>query len=107
MKASFDEIDLQHTGQVRRDQFLNVLRQHGLSFESNLLDSFLERCGVRVAKNSSLISYTAFLAKFQNRGENGLAYRAITDEYAYDASLFVLWLLTIHNFSRLTIVIWF
>jgi hypothetical protein len=37
LKSSFEEIDRQRTGQVRRDQFLQILRQHGLVLEQNLL----------------------------------------------------------------------
>ena len=62
---------------MRRDQFLNVLRQHGFKLETNYLDAFMERCDMHVAKNSSLISYTEFLEKFQNRSDQGLAYRLI------------------------------
>ena len=62
---------------MRRDQFLNVLRQHGFKLETNLLDAFMERCDMHTAKNSSLISYTEFLEKFQNRSDQGLAYRLI------------------------------
>ena len=62
---------------VRRDQFLNVLRQHGFKLENNYLDAFMERCDMHAAKNSSLISYVEFLEKFQNRSDQGLAYRLI------------------------------
>ncbi|CAF0760256.1 unnamed protein product [Brachionus calyciflorus] len=78
IKQSFEELDLQKTGEVRRDQFLNVLRQHGFPIENNLLDEFLERCGIRIPKNSVLISYVDFLEKFQNRSDRGIAYRFIT-----------------------------
>ena len=56
---------------------MNVLRQHGFKLESNFLDAFIERCDMHVAKNSSLISYVEFLEKFQNRSDQGLAYRLI------------------------------
>ena len=81
MKTSFEELDLHKTGQVRRDQFLNVLRQHGFKLENNLLDAFLERCDLHIPKNSTLISYVDFLEKFQNRSDQGLAYRVITGGY--------------------------
>ena len=67
LKSSFEEIDRQRTGQVRRDQFLQILRQHGLVLEQNLLDAFLDRCNVKTASNSNLIPYIEFLEKFQNR----------------------------------------
>ncbi len=83
IKASFEEIDKQKTGQVRREQFLNVLNQHNFKLESNLLDAFLERCDIKVPgsqyNNTTLISYTDFLEKFQNRSDKGLAYRMITN----------------------------
>ncbi len=72
--------------QVRRDQFLNVLRQHGFKLETNLLDAFMERCDMHTAKNSSLISYTEFLEKFQNRSDQGLAYRLIAGGSNLDES---------------------
>lgn len=81
IKASFEEIDRQRTGQVRRDQFLNVLNQHNFKLESNLLDAFLERCDIKVPgsqyNNTLLVSYTDFLERFQNRSDQGLAYRMI------------------------------
>jgi hypothetical protein len=64
---------------VRRDQFLNVLRQHGLQLEEHLLDSFLDRCNIKLGRNSILITYTDFLEKFQNRSDQGLAYKVITN----------------------------
>ena len=81
MKESFEEMDLQKTGEVRRDQFLSVLRRFGLKLETNLLDAFLERCNVKLAKNSTLVPYTLFLEKFQNRSDQGLAYRMIINGY--------------------------
>ncbi len=84
IKASFEEIDRQKTGQVRRDQFLNVLKQHDFKIENNLLDAFLERCEVKINpvhfQNSLLINYMDFLEKFQNRSDQGLAYRMITNQ---------------------------
>lgn len=98
IKTSFEDVDLQKTGQViskiflsteflntnfqikvRRDQFLNILRQNGFKLDSNLLDAFLERCEISVPKNSSLIPYQEFLEKFQNRSDRGLAYRFIAE----------------------------
>jgi hypothetical protein len=66
---------------VRRDQFLKVLRQHNLSLEDTLLDAFLERCGLKVPIHSNLISYKDFLERFQNRSDNGIAYRFIINGY--------------------------
>ena len=84
IKASFEELDKQKTGQVRREQFLNVLNQHNFKLEHNLLDAFLERCDINVPgsqyNNTTLISYTDFLEKFQNRSDKGLAYRMITNK---------------------------
>lgn len=78
IKQSFEEIDLQKTGEVRRDQFVSVLKQHGFHIENNLLDEFLERCGIKFSKNSILVSYADFLEKFQIRSDQGIAYRFIT-----------------------------
>jgi len=79
LKASFDEIDISRTGSVRKEQFLNVLRKHGLKLESHYLEAFLERCDID-CKSTSLVPYTKFLEKFQNRSEQGLTYKVITGE---------------------------
>ena len=81
MKASFEEMDPTKTGQVRRDQFLGVLRQHGLQLDVHLLDPFLQRCEIKTKKSSTLVPYIEFLEKFQNRSDTGLVYRFIAAEY--------------------------
>lgn len=80
MKKAFEEMDPTHTGQVRRDQFISVLKQQGLHLDGYLLDSFLQRCEIRTGKNSNLVPYTDFLSKFQSRSDQGLMYRFIAVE---------------------------
>ena len=62
---------------------MNALNQHGFKLESTLLDAFLERCNIKVPgsqyNNTLLVSYTDFLEKFQNRSDQGLAYRMIAN----------------------------
>jgi Ca2+-binding EF-hand superfamily protein len=84
MKKSFEELDRQRTGKVRKDQFSDVLKVHGLRIEMHLMDAFLERCGVKPKKDESLISYREFLSKFQNRSENGAAFAMITTSNSND-----------------------
>jgi hypothetical protein len=62
---------------VKKEQFVTILRKFGLKLEIHLLDAFLERCDID-AKGSSLVPYTKFLEKFQNRSEEGLTYKVIT-----------------------------
>ncbi|XP_048248284.1 EF-hand calcium-binding domain-containing protein 6-like isoform X1 [Haliotis rufescens] len=78
MKESFEELDTNSTGVVSFDNFLDVLRQFGLSLEKPLLGSFLARCSVQVV--GSGVPYREFLHRFQDRSENGMTHNILTDK---------------------------
>lgn len=59
------------------DDFLEVLREFGLSLEKPLLWAFLSRCSVKAMGKG--VPYREFLHRFQDRSEAGMVHNVLTD----------------------------
>ncbi|KPP56466.1 hypothetical protein Z043_125910 [Scleropages formosus] len=94
MKTEFDKLDPESSGkvgprggfrtpavlraaQVRPDSFLKVLHTFGLRLKAKHLRLFLARCGLEVRKMG--IDYPEFLRRFQDRGEEGVLHRILSN----------------------------
>ncbi|XP_029115115.1 EF-hand calcium-binding domain-containing protein 6 [Scleropages formosus] len=77
MKTEFDKLDPESSGKVRPDSFLKVLHTFGLRLKAKHLRLFLARCGLEVRKMG--IDYPEFLRRFQDRGEEGVLHRILSN----------------------------
>ncbi|KAL4640541.1 EF-hand calcium-binding domain-containing protein 6-like isoform X1 [Arapaima gigas] len=77
MKVEFDKLDPEKSGKVQPNSFLQVLRMFGLHLKGKHLGLFLARCGLKVRKTG--IDYLEFLRRFQDRGEEGVLHRILTN----------------------------
>ncbi|XP_067858335.1 EF-hand calcium-binding domain-containing protein 6-like [Heptranchias perlo] len=78
MMTDFYYYDQDNSGKVTRENFLRVLKKFKLRLKEDQLNVFLVRCGLQ--EDTSNISYVEFLHNFQDRSENGVPHRIITDE---------------------------
>ncbi|XP_048852401.1 EF-hand calcium-binding domain-containing protein 6 isoform X4 [Brienomyrus brachyistius] len=77
LKAEFDKLDPDKTGKVQPDGFLRVLRKFNLHLRRKHLGLFLARCGLEVQRTG--IDYPEFLRRFQDRGDEGVLQRILSD----------------------------
>ncbi|XP_064594452.1 EF-hand calcium-binding domain-containing protein 6-like isoform X2 [Liolophura sinensis] len=77
MKTAFEELDVDKAGVVNHDGFLDVLANNGLKMEKNMLPAFLSRCAVEIRREG--VPYREFLHRFQDRGEEGMTHKIMTD----------------------------
>ncbi|XP_051883690.1 EF-hand calcium-binding domain-containing protein 6-like [Pristis pectinata] len=78
MKTDFCYYDQDNSGKVTRENFLRVLKVFDLRLKEDQLNIFLVRCGLQ--EDAPNINYIEFLHNFQDRSENGVPHRIITDE---------------------------
>ncbi|ESO99600.1 hypothetical protein LOTGIDRAFT_238765 [Lottia gigantea] len=76
MKESFEVKDIDKSGVVSYDDFLEVLETHGLKLDKTLLGAFLSRCSVKVQGRG--IPYREFLHRFQDRSEDGMVHNILS-----------------------------
>ncbi|KAL6467327.1 hypothetical protein MHYP_G00251310 [Metynnis hypsauchen] len=77
MKAEFDKRDPDGCGKVSSEDFLQVLATFDLQLKREHLGLFLSRCGVELRKGG--VDYTRFLRKFQDRSQDGITHRIISN----------------------------
>ncbi|KAL7856353.1 hypothetical protein AOLI_G00199570 [Acnodon oligacanthus] len=77
MKAEFDKRDPDGCGKVSGEDFLQVLATFDLQLKREHLGLFLSRCGVALRKGG--VDYTRFLRKFQDRSQDGITHRIISN----------------------------
>ncbi|XP_017537233.1 EF-hand calcium-binding domain-containing protein 6 [Pygocentrus nattereri] len=77
MKAEFDKRDPDGCGKVSGEDFLQVLATFDLQLKREHLGLFLSRCGVELRKGG--VDYTRFLRKFQDRSQDGITHRIISN----------------------------
>ncbi|XP_007891051.2 EF-hand calcium-binding domain-containing protein 6 [Callorhinchus milii] len=77
MKEEFEKYDLEQTGKVMPQDFLSVLEKFDLHLKSEHFNLFLARCNLQNSKCG--IEYTNFLKIFQDRSENGMPHKIISN----------------------------
>ncbi|XP_067909467.1 EF-hand calcium-binding domain-containing protein 6-like isoform X2 [Heterodontus francisci] len=78
MLTDFYHYDQDNSGKVTRENFLHVLKKFNLRLKEDQLNTFLLRCGLQ--EDAAKINYMEFLHNFQDRSENGVPHRIITDQ---------------------------
>ncbi|XP_078269632.1 EF-hand calcium-binding domain-containing protein 6-like isoform X3 [Rhinoraja longicauda] len=78
MMTDFWYYDQDNSGKVTRENFLHVLKKFDLRLKDDQLNIFLVRCGL--PEDAPKINYLEFLHNFQDRSENGVPHRIISDE---------------------------
>ena len=77
MKHAFQEIDLDRTGRVTKNEFRKVLKEFDLKLSSDKqVEDFLARCGVEF---EGKVPYKEFLRRFQDRSEKGIAHKILAN----------------------------
>ncbi|KAL1023463.1 hypothetical protein UPYG_G00041140 [Umbra pygmaea] len=78
MKAQFDQLDPDNNGKVDLEDFVQVLKTFGLNLKREHVGLFLARCGLGLNK-MGMINYPAFLCMFQDRSEEGVIHRILSN----------------------------
>ncbi|XP_007232854.3 EF-hand calcium-binding domain-containing protein 6 [Astyanax mexicanus] len=77
MKAEFDKRDPDGCGKVSNEDFLQVLATFDLKLKREHLGLFLSRCGLGFRKGG--VDYTRFLRTFQDRSQDGVTHKIISN----------------------------
>lgn len=86
MKAAFEAADAASKGTVSRKEFVQVINDFGLRLKDEHLDEFLSRCSIQ-PKGEGGISYRDFLFRFQDRSEEGMAHKILSNsKHRYNRS---------------------
>ncbi|XP_070302109.1 EF-hand calcium-binding domain-containing protein 6 [Salvelinus sp. IW2-2015] len=78
MKSQFDQLDPDQTCKVGLEEFLQVLKIFGLNLKREHVGLFLARCGLGLNK-TGVIHYPEFLRMFQDRSEEGVTHRILSN----------------------------
>ncbi|XP_028831616.1 EF-hand calcium-binding domain-containing protein 6-like [Denticeps clupeoides] len=77
MRMEFEKLDATCSGKVTPHEFLQILNSFDLHLKPMQLSLFLARCGLELRKSG--VDYPEFLRRFQDRSEDGVLHRILSD----------------------------